>query len=120
MKNPVPQKMSAIENLLKTIEKLRAPDGCPWDREQTHKSLCDCLVEEAAEFLEAVDLGEKNHMCEELGDLLLQVVMHAQIASENGDFDFEDVAKNVDEKMIRRHPHVFGEISLKNSDEVLI
>ncbi len=111
--------MSAIEDLLNTIERLRAPNGCPWDREQTHKSLCDCLVEETAEFLETVDLGEREHMCEELGDILLQVVMHAQIAKEEGAFTFDDVAKNVNEKMIRRHPHVFGEISLKDSDAVL-
>lgn len=78
--------MSSIDHLLETITRLRAPDGCPWDREQTHHSLCDCLVEEVAEFIETVDLNEKAHMCEELGDLLLQVVMHAEIARENGDF----------------------------------
>lgn len=111
--------MSSIENLLETIARLRAPDGCPWDREQTHRSLCECLVEEAAEFIETVDFDEKAHMCEELGDLLLQVVMHAQIAQENGDFCFEDVARGVNEKMIRRHPHVFGEIRLGDSDAVL-
>lgn len=111
--------MSSIENLLETIARLRAPDGCPWDREQTHRSLCECLVEEAAEFIETVDLDEKAHMCEELGDLLLQVVMHAQIAQENGDFSFEDVARGVNEKMIRRHPHVFGETRLADSDAVL-
>lgn len=111
--------MSSIENLLETIKRLRAPDGCPWDREQTHRSLCDCLVEEVAEFIETVDLNEKSHMCEELGDLLLQVVMHAEIAQENGDFSFEDVARIVNEKMIRRHPHVFGTMKLENSDAVL-
>lgn len=111
--------MSSIENLLETIKRLRAPDGCPWDREQTHRSLCDCLVEEVAEFIETVDLDEKAHMCEELGDLLLQVVMHAEIARENGDFSFEDVARVVNEKMIHRHPHVFGSIKLENSDAVL-
>lgn len=111
--------MSSIENLLETIARLRAPDGCPWDREQTHRSLCECLVEEAAEFIETVDFDEKAHMCEELGDLLLQVVMHAQIAQENGDFSFDDVARGVNEKMIRRHPHVFGETRLGDSDAVL-
>lgn len=111
--------MASIDNLLETITRLRAPDGCPWDREQTHRSLCDCLVEEVAEFIETVDLDEKAHMCEELGDLLLQVVMHAEIARENGDFCFEDVARVVNEKMISRHPHVFGEMKLETSDAVL-
>lgn len=111
--------MPSIDNLLETIARLRAPDGCPWDREQTHRSLCDCLVEEVAEFIETVDLDEKAHMCEELGDLLLQVVMHAEIARERGDFSFEDIARLVNEKMIRRHPHVFGEMKLENSDAVL-
>lgn len=111
--------MASIDNLLETIKRLRAPDGCPWDREQTHRSLCDCLVEETAEFIETVDLDEKAHMCEELGDLLLQVVMHAEIARERGDFTFDDVARVVNEKMIRRHPHVFGEMKLGDSDAVL-
>lgn len=111
--------MASIDHLLETITRLRAPDGCPWDREQTHRSLCDCLVEEVAEFIETVDLDEKAHMCEELGDLLLQVVMHAEIARENGDFTFDDVARVVNEKMISRHPHVFGELKLADSDAVL-
>ncbi len=111
--------MASIDHLLETITRLRAPDGCPWDREQTHRSLCDCLVEEVAEFIETVDLDEKAHMCEELGDLLLQVVMHAEIARENGDFSFDDVARVVNEKMISRHPHVFGELKLADSDAVL-
>lgn len=111
--------MASIDELIKTVARLRAPNGCPWDREQTHRSLCAGMVEEVAEFLETVDLDEKAHMCEELGDLLLQVVMHAQIASENGDFTFDDVARGVNEKMIRRHPHVFGDISLKDSAAVL-
>lgn len=111
--------MASIDDLIATVARLRAPGGCPWDREQTHRSLCAGIVEEVAEFLETVDLGEKAHMCEELGDLLLQVVMHAQIAAENGDFTFEDVARGVNEKMIRRHPHVFGSLSLKDSAAVL-
>ncbi len=112
-------RMASIEDLVATVARLRAPGGCPWDREQTHRSLCAGIVEEVAEFLETVDLNEKAHMCEELGDLLLQVVMHAQIASENGDFNFDDVARGVNEKMIRRHPHVFGDLSLKDSAAVL-
>lgn len=111
--------MTSIEELITTVARLRAPGGCPWDREQTHRSLCAGMIEEVAEFLETVDLNEKAHMCEELGDLLLQVVMHAQIASENGDFTFDDVAGVVNEKMIRRHPHVFGELSLEDSAAVL-
>ncbi len=111
--------MASIDDLIATVARLRAPDGCPWDREQTHRSLCAGIIEEVAEFLETVDLDEKAHMCEELGDLLLQVVMHAQIASENGDFTFEDVAAGVNEKMIRRHPHVFGDLSLADSAAVL-
>lgn len=111
--------MASIDHLLETITRLRAPDGCPWDREQTHRSLCGCLVEEVAEFIETVDLDEKAHMCEELGDLLLQVVMHAEIARENGDFSFDDVARVVNDKMISRHPHVFGELKLADSDAVL-
>ena len=112
-------RMASIDDLIATVARLRAPDGCPWDREQTHRSLCAGIIEEVAEFLETVDLDEKAHMCEELGDLLLQVVMHAQIASENGDFTFEDVAAGVNEKMIRRHPHVFGDLSLADSAAVL-
>lgn len=111
--------MAAIDELIATVARLRAPSGCPWDREQTHRSLCAGIIEETAEFLETVDLGEKAHMCEELGDLLLQVVMHAQIAAESGDFTFDDVARGVNEKMIRRHPHVFGDLSLKDSAAVL-
>ena len=111
--------MSAIDELIATVARLRAPGGCPWDREQTHRSLCAGIIEETAEFLETVDLDEKKHMCEELGDLLLQIVMHAQIASETGDFTFDDVARGVNEKMIRRHPHVFGTLSLKDSAAVL-
>lgn len=111
--------MASIENLIETVARLRAPNGCPWDREQTHRSLCGGMIEEVAEFIETVDLDEKAHMCEELGDLLLQIVMHAQIASEHGDFTFDDVAAGVNEKMIRRHPHVFGDLSLKDSAAVL-
>ena len=111
--------MASIDNLIDTVARLRAPGGCPWDREQTHRSLCGGMIEEVAEFIETVDLDEKPHMCEELGDLLLQVVMHAQIAAENGDFTFDDVAAGVNEKMIRRHPHVFGDLSLKDSAAVL-
>ena len=101
------------------IEKLRAPDGCPWDREQTHRSLKKCLIEEAYEAVDAIDGGEPWVMADELGDVLLQVVMHAQIGKEEGTFTIDDVTDAVSRKMIERHPHVFGDISVRNSDEVL-
>jgi XTP/dITP diphosphohydrolase/tetrapyrrole methylase family protein/MazG family protein len=108
-----------MEDLRETVARLRAPGGCPWDREQTHQSICDCLVEEVAELLETIDRGDFPHMREELGDLLLHVVMHAQMAAEAGHFDFDAVAAEVNEKLIRRHPHVFGEQRLDTSDAVL-
>lgn len=101
--------MSSIEALIKTVAALRAPDGCPWDIEQTHQSLAVCLIDECCELLETLDNLDMAHMREELGDVLLQVVMHAQLASEAGVFDFADVAADIDEKLIRRHPHVFGD-----------
>ena len=113
--------MSEIQRLREIVFKLRAPDGCPWDREQTHKSLARCLVEEESEVLEAIDEDDPALMEEELGDLLLQVVMHACLAEEVGRFDLEDVAKGISEKLIRRHPHVFGDESqrVNTSSEVL-
>jgi XTP/dITP diphosphohydrolase/tetrapyrrole methylase family protein/MazG family protein len=113
--------VSEIQRLRDIVFKLRAPDGCPWDREQTHRSLARCLVEEASEVLEAIDGDDSELMEEELGDLLLQVVMHACLAEEVGRFDLEDVARGINEKLIRRHPHVFGDESQKidSSSEVL-
>jgi len=101
--------MSAIEELRKTIARLRAPGGCPWDQEQTHASLTRCLIDEVSELLETIDRADMPHMREELGDVLIQVVFHAQIAEEAGHFNLEDVAQEVNEKLIRRHPHVFGD-----------
>lgn len=101
--------MSGIEALLATTARLRAPDGCPWDREQTHRTICDCLVEEVAELVQAIDRNDDVNLREELGDLLFHVVMHAQMAAEAGKFNFDDVAREVNEKMVRRHPHVFGD-----------
>lgn len=101
------------------IEKLRAPEGCPWDREQTHQSLKKHLIEEAYEAADAIEEGDYNAIADELGDVLLQVVMHAQIGKEEGTFDINDVTDIVSRKMIERHPHVFGDVSVKNSDEVL-
>jgi MazG family protein len=93
--------------LVTTVATLRAPGGCPWDREQTHASLTECLIEECAELIEAIDNLDYEHMLEELGDVLLNVVMQAEIAKESGKFDMEAVCKDINEKLIRRHPHVF-------------
>lgn len=101
------------------IEKLRAPGGCPWDREQTHQSLKKHLIEEAYEAADAIDEGDSDAIADELGDVLLQIVMHAQIGKEEGTFDINDVTDIVSRKMIDRHPHVFGDVSVRNSEEVL-
>lgn len=103
----------------KIIEKLRSPGGCPWDREQTHRSLSKHLIEEAYEAADAIEEGDSEKMADELGDVLLQVVMHAQIGKEEGTFTIDDVTDAVSRKMIERHPHVFGEVSVSCSDEVL-
>lgn len=101
------------------IEKLRAPEGCPWDRQQTHETLAKHLLEEAYEANEAIIEKDPVKMADELGDVLLQVVMHAQIGKEEGTFTIDDVTDAVSRKMIERHPHVFGDVSVKNSEEVL-
>jgi XTP/dITP diphosphohydrolase/tetrapyrrole methylase family protein/MazG family protein len=111
--------MSAIQDLRKTIARLRAPGGCPWDQEQTHQSLARCLIDECSELLDTIDSLDMPHMREELGDVLIQVIFHAQLAEEAGHFDLEDVAREVNEKLIRRHPHVFGDIQLQNTEQVL-
>jgi len=97
-----------IDELLEIMATLRGPEGCPWDKEQTHESLKPYAVEEAYELLEAVDGGENGEIKEELGDLLLQIIFHSQIAAETGRFDFDDVVCGIKEKLLRRHPHVFG------------
>ncbi|HEY0790007.1 MAG TPA: nucleoside triphosphate pyrophosphohydrolase [Chthoniobacterales bacterium] len=111
--------MSPLARLQEIVHRLRAPDGCPWDREQTHASLKPYLLEECYELLEAVDLGDAVLLKEELGDLLLQVVLHSQIASEDGRFTLDDVAVGIADKLVRRHPHVFGAQRLPDSDAVL-
>ena len=111
--------MSEVAKLIDIMARLRAPDGCPWDQEQTLESLQKYLIEETYEVIDAIDSGDPAHHCDELGDLLLQVVFQAQIRSESGAFTFEDVARSINDKMIRRHPHVFGDVSVKDSDEVL-
>lgn len=115
---PVPRERWPLDPLVEVMARLRAPDGCPWDREQTHASLRRYLLEEAYEAVEAIDDGDPEHLCEELGDVLLQVVFHAQIAREAGRFDMRDVVSGITEKLIRRHPHVFGGASAKTAEEV--
>ena len=112
--------MSAIEDLKATMARLRAPDGCPWDQEQTHATLVRCLIDEVSELIDTIDRGDYPHMREELGDVLIQVVFHAQIAAEKGLFDFEDVARDINDKLIRRHPHVFGNGKLETSAQVIV
>ena len=112
--------MSAIEDLKTTMARLRSRDGgCPWDQEQTHASLVRCLIDEVSELIETIDHGDYPHMREELGDVLIQVVFHACIAEEGGHFNFDDVAREINEKLVRRHPHVFGADKLQTSDQVL-
>ncbi len=112
-------RMSAIDDLRRTMARLRAPDGCPWDREQTHATLVRCLIDEVSELIDTIDRGDTAHMREELGDVLIQIVFHAQIAAEAGHFDFDDVAREIDAKLIRRHPHVFGPGRLETSEQVI-
>ena len=112
--------MSAIEDLCRTMARLRAPDGCPWDQEQTHQTLARCLIDEVSELLDTIDRQDIPHMREELGDVLIQIVFHAQLASERGEFNFDDVAREINDKLIRRHPHVFGDHGkLGTADEVI-
>lgn len=109
-----------IEELLEIMARLRGEDGCPWDLKQTHESLRPYVVEEAHEVVEAIDGGDAGEICEELGDLLLQIVFHSQIASESGRFTFDDVARGINEKLVRRHPHVFDENCEATEEEVLM
>lgn len=109
---------AAIKQLLDVMARLRAPDGCPWDREQDHKTLRMHAVEEVYELVDAIDAGDDHEMLEELGDVLLQVVFHCQLANERGVFDFEQVAQCIVDKLIHRHPHVFGDCKVKDVDEV--
>lgn len=108
-----------IARLLEIMARLRGPGGCPWDREQTHQSIRHNLIEECYEAIDALDAGDTEAFKDELGDLLLQVVFHSQMASEDGKFDFDAVAKSINDKLVRRHPHVFGTTKARNSAEVL-
>ncbi len=108
-----------FDEFVEVIARLRAPDGCPWDREQTHESIRKSMIEEAYELVEAIDSKKPEKIADESGDVLLQVVLHAQIAKDNGEYDIDDVTDAVCRKMIHRHPHVFGEVDVKNSDDVI-
>lgn len=109
----------AFDKFVDTVAQLRAPEGgCAWNRAQTHATLGDYLIEESYEALDAIEAGEPDHLREELGDVLLQVVLHSQIAAEAGEFTIDDVCTTIDEKMIRRHPHVFGDVKAENANEV--
>ena len=108
-----------LEELIEVIRRLRAPDGCKWDREQTHYSLRPNMLEEAYEAVDAIDDNDMVHLKEELGDVLLQVVLHAQIASEENEFNIDDVAKGIKDKLIHRHPHVFGTTKVSSTAEIL-
>ena len=112
------KKKSAIEDLLRVMARLRSPTGCPWDREQTHLTLRRHAIEEVYELIDAIETRDDHEMAEELGDLLLQVVFHCQLARERKAFDFERVCRVLVEKLVRRHPHVFGKTRVKDVDEV--
>ena len=112
------KRKAAIDDLLRVMARLRAPDGCPWDREQNHRTLRRHAIEEVYELIDAIEAGDDHEMAEELGDLLLQVVFHCQMARERGAFDFDKVCRLLVDKLVRRHPHVFGQTKVKDVDEV--
>jgi len=119
MPSPIPTDPDPFRRLVQIMAALRAPDGCPWDREQTHQTLKQYMIEEAHEACDAIDRGEDAEIAEELGDVALQVVFHAQLAAEAGRFAIDDVMESICAKLIRRHPHVFGEQQAENASEVL-
>ena len=112
--------MNAMDELKATIARRRGPGGCPWDQEQTHVTLVRCLIDEVSELIDTIDRNDLPHMREELGDVLIQVVFHARLAEEAGLFNFDDVARDINEKLVRRHPHVFGADKLQTSEQVLV
>jgi XTP/dITP diphosphohydrolase len=114
----VKKKSSALADLLAVTDNLRSPQGCPWDRQQDHMSIRFHAVEEVYELLDAIESGDDQEMVEELGDLLWQVAFHSQLGRERGAFDFEQVARHITDKLVRRHPHVFADAKVKNIDEV--
>lgn len=109
--------MYTFENLVEITEKLRSPEGCPWDREQTLKSLKQYLKNESEEVFQAIDAGDMENLCEELGDVLFQVMINSQIAKEQGAFSIEDVVDGICRKMVRRHPFVFGDVKVNSVEE---
>jgi len=115
---PLSENLSQFDTLVNIIARLRAPDGCPWDRQQTHASLRESLLAECYEVLETLDEEDSGKLCNELGDLLMQVVLHTQIATEAGEFELGDVLRNINAKLIHRHPHVFGSQKVTSADEV--
>ncbi len=115
----VPDDLNKFDSLVEIIARLRAPGGCPWDREQTHTSLRENLLSECYEVLEALDEGDNAKLCEELGDLLLQIVLHAQIGADNNEFKIDDVVQSISSKIVRRHPHIFGSRKVKDAAEVM-
>jgi len=119
---PVPSSRGGdrLLDLVRVMARLRGPGGCPWDHEQTHRSLARHLLEETHEVLEAIDADDRELLREELGDVLLQVVFHAQMAADDGAWDVDDVAEGIVRKLIRRHPHVFGQVEVSGADEVLV
>lgn len=114
-----PKEFRSFESFLKIVEALRSPQGCPWDKEQTHRSLTPYAIEEAHELAEAIETGVEHEMVGELGDLLLQVILHAEIGRQAGRFDIHDILEAIGAKMVRRHPHVFGDTQVSGSHEVL-
>lgn len=114
-----PETLNTFEALNQLILDLRGPEGCPWDKEQTHNSLAPYAIEEASELAEAIELGNDAHICEELGDVLFQVVIHAAMAKERGAFDISDVIQGISEKLVRRHPHVFADVKVSGSAQVI-
>jgi MazG family protein len=115
----LPQDLRKFQSLVEIIARLRGPDGCPWDKEQTHQSLRANLLAECYEVMEALDEGDAAKLSEELGDLLLQIVLHAQIAKDDGDFEIGDVIESIATKIVRRHPHIFGTAKVKDAEEVM-
>jgi tetrapyrrole methylase family protein/MazG family protein len=116
----IPQDLKRFDSLVEIIAYLRSPQGCPWDRKQTHSSLREHLLEESYEVLEALDEADSAKLRAELGDLLLQIVLHAQVAKEAGEFEIGDVVEGINKKLLYRHPHVFGSACAKDADEVLV
>jgi tetrapyrrole methylase family protein/MazG family protein len=115
----IPKNINRFDTLVEIIARLRSPQGCSWDREQTHSSLRENLLEECYEVLESIDEGDEESLRGELGDLLLQVVFHAQIAAENGSFELADVIRDINRKLVRRHPHVFDGKKVDGAKDVL-